>query len=344
MTQTVAHAGRVPDHAGPERHPDEWFTEGSAFDTLSQLADALSAMASDDPSSIPSALRLGPGAGVKLLPRVPASEDVDVLESFRPLEEMLESGGVMALRRRRTRERLRAAIEEGAVSSLYQPIVDLRTGHVAGVEALARFDDGSPMRWFREASRVGLREVLETAAIREALSGVPALPRDTYISLNISPGTLSLSAVRSLLSVPSLDRVVIEMTEDAIAEDYERLTRALQPLREAGVRVAVDDAGAGVTSLRHFILFHPDVIKIDTSLIRGIEHGPARRALSGALVALARETRATVVAEGIETAAELHALRELGVTHGQGFLLAPPLSLPLDLEAIVAAALEQSAA
>ncbi len=343
MEEAPARSQRMVQ-TSPQRRPDEWFGDGSAFDNLSHLADALAEMASVDPSMAASILASASSPAVHQPLRPPAPGGIDGLESFHRLEEVLDTGDETAARRRRTRERLRAAIEEGAVSSLYQPIVDLRTGRVAGVEALARFDDGSPRQWFREAARVGLRELLETAAVREALTGIPALPRDAYISLNISPATLLLGEIRSLLAIPSLDRVVIEMTEDAIAEDYELISRALQPLREAGARVAVDDAGAGVTSLRHFILLHPDVIKIDTSLIRGIEHGLARRALSGALVALARETRAVVVAEGVETPAELHTLRELGVTHGQGFLFAPPLSLPLNLEAIVAAALEQSAA
>jgi EAL domain-containing protein (putative c-di-GMP-specific phosphodiesterase class I) len=213
---------------------------------------------------------------------------------------------------------------------VYQPIVDLGRGRVTGVEALARFDTGMPLQWFEEAADIGLREELEASAVAVELAGLPALPVDAYLSLNLSPSTLLRRDVARLLGAVPLERIVIEMTEHAPVGDYEALNRALQPLRAGGVRVAVDDAGAGFASLRHILLLVPDIIKLDISLTRGIDSDRPRRALSCALVAFARETSTVIVAEGIETGAELRTLKEIGVTQGQGFLIAKPMAPPID--------------
>jgi EAL domain-containing protein (putative c-di-GMP-specific phosphodiesterase class I) len=122
---------------------------------------------------------------------------------------------------------------------------------------------------------------------------------------------------------------VLELTEHASVGNYGRLADALDPLRVRGVRVAVDDAGAGFASFRHILNLNPDIIKLDMALTRGIQADPVRRALASALVTFARELHAVIVAEGIETEAELKALRSLGVGYGQGFFLARPGSLPL---------------
>jgi EAL domain-containing protein (putative c-di-GMP-specific phosphodiesterase class I)/AmiR/NasT family two-component response regulator len=237
--------------------------------------------------------------------------------------------------RSRVLQRIRAVIEQGGVRPVYQPIVDLGRGRVSGVEALSRFDSGLPLQWFEEAEEVGLREELEIAALSVALAGLPALPPSAYLALNVSPSTLLHRDFGQLLRAVPMERIVIEMTEHAPVGDYEGLNRILHPLRDAGVRVAVDDAGAGFASLRHILLLAPDIIKLDISLTRGIDGDRPRRALSYALVAFARETRTTIVAEGIETEAELRALRDIGVTHGQGFLLARPMSPPIDERGIL---------
>jgi EAL domain-containing protein (putative c-di-GMP-specific phosphodiesterase class I) len=102
-------------------------------------------------------------------------------------------------------------------------------------------------------------------------------------------------------------------------------------LRSKGVRLAVDDAGAGFSSLRHVVDLQPEIIKLDIGLIRGVDADPARQALARALLAFARETfDATVVAEGIETVGELEMLRRLGCPQGQGFLLGRPERLSLE--------------
>ena len=250
------------------------------------------------------------------------------------LTEQLAGREEAELTRDRVLARIRSATEPGGVHPVYQPIVDLAHGRVSGVEALSRFDTGTPQQWFDDADAVGLRAELETAAIRAALCGLPSLPPGAYLSLNISPATLQSRDIARLLDTVPLDRVVMEMTEHAAVSDYDALKRALRPLRQAGVRIAVDDAGAGFASLRHILLLAPEIIKLDISLTRGIDSDRPRRALSFALVAFARETQSTIVAEGVETGAELRVLRDLGVTHGQGFLLARPSALPVDERAI----------
>ncbi len=123
---------------------------------------------------------------------------------------------------------------------------------------------------------------------------------------------------------------MLELTEHDEIEDYRALAAALAPLRERGVRVAVDDTGAGFASMRHVLALMPDLIKLDISLVRGIDTDVSRQALAAALTAFADSTGAEVVAEGIERQAELDVVRSLNVTYGQGYLLGVPAARPTD--------------
>jgi EAL domain-containing protein (putative c-di-GMP-specific phosphodiesterase class I) len=131
-------------------------------------------------------------------------------------------------------------------------------------------------------------------------------------------------------------RLVLELTEHSRVDDYPRLLGSLDALRYQGVRVAVDDTGAGYAGLHHILRLLPDILKLDVDLIRGIDTDPIRRALTGSLVAFAAELGAAVIAEGIETPEELKTLDDLGVTWGQGYHLARPgpLPLPIHIEAV----------
>jgi EAL domain-containing protein (putative c-di-GMP-specific phosphodiesterase class I)/DNA-binding NarL/FixJ family response regulator len=244
----------------------------------------------------------------------------------------LERTGTDEDQRREQVGRIRAVLERDALRMVYQPIVELRTGRTVGVEALARFDAETrrgPDRWFAEAAEVGLQEELELAAIRHALAELPLLPQGAYLSLNASPDTVRAPAFAELLVETSPERVVVEITEHARVDDYGTLAAAMDPLRSRGTRLAVDDAGSGFASLRHILLLDPDVVKIDISLTRGIDHDRGRRALASGLIAFASESEATVVAEGIETRPELDALLDMGVATGQGYFLARPSELPV---------------
>lgn len=124
-------------------------------------------------------------------------------------------------------------------------------------------------------------------------------------------------------------RLAIELTEHAPVADYDALCEGLTPLRRQGMQLVVDDAGAGFASLRHILRLAPDAIKLDRMLVGGIHRDRAKRALASALVAFTRDMGTTIIAEGIESREELDVLRELGVSHGQGFYLGRPLPLGL---------------
>jgi len=227
-------------------------------------------------------------------------------------------------------QRIVTALETGQPSVVYQPIFDLSTRRLAGLESLSRFHfepRRPPDEWFAEAAHVDMAQDLELAAIRSALKALPSLPHDAYLALNCSPQTVFNERLHELLRTVGVRRVVLEITEHDHIEDYPALLAALAPLRELGLRVAIDDAGAGYASLRHILQVQPDLIKLDISLTRNIDTDLKRRALASALIAFSRETGARIVAEGVETAEELHTLRQLGADCGQGYFLSHPLPL-----------------
>lgn len=177
------------------------------------------------------------------------------------------------------------------------------------------------MSWSRgRRSRVEL----ELAAIASALALLPRLPPPVYLSVNASATTVLDPRLAALLEHCAAGRVVLELTEHSRVADYAELMAVLSRLRARGIRVAVDDAGSGYATLRHVLALLPDVIKLDIDLIRGVDADPARRALVVSLVSFATELGATLVAEGIQTAAELATLQQLNVGHGQGFHLGGP--------------------
>lgn len=229
------------------------------------------------------------------------------------------------------RQRVETALGGDTITALFQPIADLRTGAVAGVEALARFasvPQRPPNEWFAEAADVGLGVELELAAVRTALSGFVALARGLFMSVNVSPETALSPQLAELLADMPGERIVLELTEHTRVDDYGALLIALDDLRNRGIRVAVDDAGAGWAGLAHILRLRPEIIKLDTVLTGRIHADPVRRALAASLVSFARDIGAGLVAEGIECGEELTALRELGIPWGQGYYLARPAPLP----------------
>jgi EAL domain-containing protein (putative c-di-GMP-specific phosphodiesterase class I)/CheY-like chemotaxis protein len=238
-------------------------------------------------------------------------------------------------RRRETVERIQQVLGvPGSLTIVYQPILDLRSRVVVGVEALSRFHVPpvrTPDVWFRDAAAVGMGNVLESAAAGAALAGMAQLPRGAHLAINFSPETLLDPVLQGLFADAPLDRVVVEVTEHAPVEDYERLAHALRPFRDRGLRLAVDDAGSGYAGLRHILRLAPDILKLDIDLTRGVTSDRARHAMAAALITFAEEMDLTIVAEGIEREEELEALHELRVPWGQGFLLARPGPLPLPM-------------
>lgn len=210
-----------------------------------------------------------------------------------------------------------------------QPIVDLGTRETVGFEALARFRSlppRPPNEWFAEAAALELGTQLELASIERAVALLPALPETAYLSVNCSYRTVAVPELLALLEADA-KRLVVEITEHEPVEDYDQLASSLQPLRDLGVRIAIDDAGAGYASLRHTLALGPDIVKVDISLTRSIDMDRGRRALASALISFADEMDMTIIAEGIETEAELATLIDLGVPYGQGYHLAEPAAL-----------------
>jgi PAS domain S-box-containing protein len=224
--------------------------------------------------------------------------------------------------------RVRRVLEDpAALQVALQPVVELAGGTWHGVEALARFPDGQPPdRWFADAHEIGAGLQLELRALEAALATAGELPPYVQLSVNVSPALVLDPAFRALLDRAGdlRERLVVEITEHAAVTRYEDIRAALLPHREHGLRLAVDDTGAGYASFTHVLRLRPDVIKLDRSLLAGIDADAARRAFVTAIVLLALELGAAVTAEGIETVAELETLRTLGVDHVQGFLLARP--------------------
>jgi diguanylate cyclase (GGDEF)-like protein len=211
------------------------------------------------------------------------------------------------------------------LAPVFQPLVSLATGRISGFEALTRFKQPPqrrPDEWFLLAQRVGLGPALEAHAIKSALD-VSGRPPGTYLSLNLSPSTLTAPEVQSVLP-QDLSGLVIEVTEHELAADDSILDADLKSLRERGARVAVDDAGAGYAGLQQLMRVAPDLIKLDRSLVTDVDSDPAKQALVDSFVRFGRRTGAQVVAEGIETEEELRALADLDVAYGQGYFLAKP--------------------
>jgi PAS domain S-box-containing protein len=227
------------------------------------------------------------------------------------------------------RERVRTMLDRGQFHMVFQPIVSAVDGTLVGAEALARFDTPDklpPDRWFSDARDVGLAAELELQAVAAALIAATELPDRVYVSINASPVTLAKpQLLQTLRSGPvPLDRVVIEVTEHVGVADYADLAHSVRHLRSAGVRIAVDDAGAGYSSFRHILSLAPEFIKLDRSLIQGLDEDPARRALTAAVVMFALEMKSTVIAEGIETPHEFNVAQSLGIDAAQGYLFGRP--------------------
>jgi EAL domain-containing protein (putative c-di-GMP-specific phosphodiesterase class I)/CheY-like chemotaxis protein len=314
--------------------------------TVSPLTRVVALSSYDDRASIVEMFRAGAvsylvkGAAsnaeiVSTLLRVAAGEVVlSPTVGAHLLDELtrhLERAHLVEQDRRTITARLEQVLASRRLRIVYQPIVDLASRKLHGVEALARFPGDptrGPDRWFADAQAVGLQADLELLAVRSAVEAVEYLPQDGYVALNVSPHTACDTALQALVLGSDPTRTVVEITEHAPIADYDEFSRAIEPLRAAGVRLAVDDAGAGFASLRHILLLAPDVIKLDLSLTQGVDTDRNRRALARALISFSSDIGATIVAEGIETASELAALRELGVKLGQGYLLGRPV--PLD--------------
>jgi EAL domain-containing protein (putative c-di-GMP-specific phosphodiesterase class I) len=209
---------------------------------------------------------------------------------------------------------------------VFQPIVDLAAATVAGYEALARFPGSAgPDVWFAAAAEAGVAAELEALAIHKALAAVPSLPRDTFLTVNVSPHILGSAPVQDALATrPDLHRIVVELTEHTPVHDLAALRRQTDELRARGALIALDDAGSGYSGLQQLAVLRPQVVKLDRALVSDADSDPVRVALAEMLGEFAGRIDAWLLAEGIETQAELAAFAQLGVPLAQGWLLGRP--------------------
>lgn len=223
----------------------------------------------------------------------------------------------------------------GMLLTAFQPIVDLTTGATTGVEAFTRFaGDGTEDadHWFAAAAVASLGRELEFAALESALGAAVHLPPQLYVALKVSPAVCLDPLLPGLLQGSALTpgRTVLQLTEALTDAQLTAIATVLAPLRRQGVLLGVDHAGSYVDSIRHIRQLRPDIIKIDRGLIAGIDTDYLRHAFGDAMAGFAGKLGATLVAEGIETGAELAAVRSLGITAGQGYFLGRPTTSPED--------------
>lgn len=266
------------------------------------------------------------------------AEQLPMLSEFAPTARLLLEQPLRArLDLARSRSRIGAIVAEETFHPVFQAMVDLADGRPIGYEALTRFDDGtSPDLVFAEARRCGLERELEAATLRAALVAAEALPAERFLSLNVSPAFITAGDELRAILASRTRPIVLEVTEHDHVEDYSALRSAFVALG-SGLRLAVDDAGAGVANFNHLVELRPQIVKVDIALVRGVNADLTRQALVVALLHFARATDCLVVAEGVETEAERSVLAELEIQYGQGYLFGRPapaaawVETPVDL-------------
>jgi diguanylate cyclase (GGDEF)-like protein/PAS domain S-box-containing protein len=234
---------------------------------------------------------------------------------------------------------LHEALDKNSLHLHYQPIVDIRTGALRGVEALLRWTDDrlgevSPVEVVAAAESMGMLFALDEWVLRKASEELAqarpgAIPADAYLSVNVSAGNIGAMPLDDLV-VRTVEatgwpahRLVLEVTESAIMADAESAVRLLTRLRELGVAIAVDDFGTGYSSLAYLKRLPVSVLKIDRSFVDQVTVDPDSLAIATSIVDLSRALGLRTVAEGIETPDQAAAMLRLGCTNGQGYLWSP---------------------
>jgi EAL domain-containing protein (putative c-di-GMP-specific phosphodiesterase class I) len=275
------------------------------------------------------------GAGARAALEIRVGEDLesagseDLLDLVPQLSTLLRPVVRGARQAWGDRAPLLEVIHSSALHIVGQPVIDVSTGRVVLVEALSRFADGTtPSDRFAEAARVGLLVELEQLALGLGLSAAPYVPAGASLAVNLSCRTLLTPSTQEMLA--AVERpLVVEITENEQVDDYEALLAVVARLPH--VSLAVDDTGAGYSSLSHVLRLQPAFVKLDRALVAGLERDRARRVAVRGLAALALELGAEVIAEGVERQAEADALGELGITLIQGWLVGRPQRLvPID--------------
>ncbi len=262
--------------------------------------------------------------------------------------ERLLYRGMQEARDQVTRKTVRAEIQGGEIlhdaitrrdfSAVFQPVFDLATGEMIGIEALSRGPRGSELEsgeiLFSLAERTEMLLPLERICRAQSLDAAAFAGPDTRIFLNLSPAAVSdpdflgphfLEQVADRGLSP--DQIVLEITERTYVVYHELFREVLARFRQQNFRIAVDDVGTGYSSLSSLADIAPDYLKFDTVFVRGIDQHSTKQDLLEALLSFARKMNTKVIAEGIEREEELKTLRSLHVPYGQGFFLARPMPI-----------------
>ena len=248
-----------------------------------------------------------------------------------------ERGMDDALQHRRMLEQgLKVALAGGQFRLMYQPLIDLETNRICCFEALLRWDHPekgaiSPVEFIPVAEETGLIASIGEWVLREACSAAANWPADVRIAVNLSPAQFKqrglVDHVVRALGDAGLkpQRLELEVTESLLLADTQSTLAILHRLRELGVRISMDDFGTGYSSLSYLRSFPFDKIKIDRTFVAGLEPGDESTAIIRAVVGLGHSLGMSTTAEGVETEAQLAAVREQGCNEVQGFLFSPPL-------------------
>ncbi len=236
-------------------------------------------------------------------------------------------------------EELTTILKNKKITPVYQPIVNLNTGEIMGFEALSRGPAGSPLQYplelFRVAVANGKLLVLEQICREAAVSHLTGLGKDQQLFLNMNAEVVKDPDFRGGLTKTFVLRqglnpaqVTFEITERTAITDFDSFSKSLNHYRAQGYSIAIDDAGAGYSSLQSIAELRPNYIKLDRSIVHDVDKDPLKQAMLDAMTSLAAVIHSKIIAEGIETADELAMLISKGVHYGQGFLLARPAFPP----------------
>lgn len=240
--------------------------------------------------------------------------------------ELSDGNATLADRRARIQELIDSP---ETIRPVFQPIVRMVDSEIISFEGLSRFH-ATPSRgpdvWIAESHAVGLGVDVELECVRRVVDKARNCPFPVHVSVNASPALVFSRGFAEAFGDDDLDWLTIEITEHDEVDNYSKLAERLSHFRGRGAAVAVDDAGAGHSSLRHVMQLRPEWIKLDRSLIQEIDHDPGKRALVRSMVAFNEEIGSHLIAEGVETKAEMDTLLHLGVEMAQGYFFARPES------------------
>jgi EAL domain-containing protein (putative c-di-GMP-specific phosphodiesterase class I)/GGDEF domain-containing protein len=237
------------------------------------------------------------------------------------------------------RAHLHDILERRQLSALFQPIVDMRSGDIIAYEGLIRGPSDSPlhapMNLFKVARASGLTVRVEHLCRQVILERFAELELPGKLFLNVSPECLLQRDARHGETLEYIhhiginpDRVIIELTENQPTYDYELMREAVRHYRTMGFQIAIDDLGEGFSSLRLWSELRPEYVKIDMHFIQGINNDPVKLQFVRSIQEIAEKSNTLVIAEGIETQAELLVIRDVGVANGQGYHLGRPHPQP----------------